>query len=353
MTNNNDDDTNEAGSFEFLITGCCGIIIFSYCFILASFGYFSAKSPSSEIFFIGIAIMSICELPRYFTFAIEQEFTSRVAYSFHILGGAFFFVSLCTVCNMWSSILRLGPIASAIYSQEGLITAACLLGSVEIIAFGFCIAAKSLHTFFSTRIYVAFVVEEILQSLIYSTGLFMFGIKLIVRLDNYASMSTNLKQLKSVVYRLTGTLGVTSIASFLRLGMCILQLYSLDGHEYVWRENFPQFGFLWFLFAEFIPRGMSSVALMHLMRNTNDARKREKLTTGRYVLSSSLTSMKKTDYSLRQPSSSAPSIDEENRQTLGDSLMNYHLSSESEVPSLLFNFNDRMASKSSSVTNLH
>jgi hypothetical protein len=32
-----------------------------------------------------------------------------------------------------------------------------------------------------SNVYVAFVVEEILQNLIYSTGLFMFGVKLIVR----------------------------------------------------------------------------------------------------------------------------------------------------------------------------
>jgi hypothetical protein len=137
------------------------------------------------------------------------------------------------------------------------------------------------------------------------------------RLDNYAQMSTNIKQLKTVVYRLTATLGITSIASLLRLGMCILQIYSLKGSQPIWnvcvfffssahlpQEEFPQYGLLWFLFAEFIPRGISAVALMHLMRNTNDAKKREKLTTGRYALSSSLTSAKKGDFSFHQVSSS-------------------------------------------------
>lgn len=180
MSNNND-DSYEANSFEFLITGCCGVILFTYCLILALFGYISSKSKSTEIFFIGIGIMSIFELPRYFTFAIKKEFISKIAYSFHILGGAFFFISLCTVCNMWSSILRLGPIASAIYSQEGLILASILLGSIQVAAFCVCLSSNSLHSFFQTNMYVAFVVEEILQSLIYSTGLFMFGIKLIVR----------------------------------------------------------------------------------------------------------------------------------------------------------------------------
>lgn len=118
------------------------------------------------------------------------------------------------------------------------------------------------------------------------------------------------------------------------------------------QADFPQYGFLWYLFAEFIPRGISAVALMHLMRNTNEAKKKEKFTTGRYALSSSLTSAKKADFSLRhvRPSplsppppltshqssaSTNPSVDE-NRQTLGDSLMNYQLSSDSDAPSLIF-----------------
>jgi hypothetical protein len=78
----------------------------------------------------------------------------------------------------------------------------------------------------------------------------------------------------------------------------------LSSSAHLPQEEFPQYGLLWFLFAEFIPRGISAVALMHLMRNTNDAKKREKLTTGRYALSSSLTSAKKGDFSFHQVSSS-------------------------------------------------
>lgn len=77
-------------------------------------------------------------------------------------------------------------------------------------------------------------------------------------------MSTNLKQLKSVVYRLTATLGITSIASFLRLGMCILQIYSLKGNEHVWSvslskiiiiiliyEYIERFPSIWFTMVSF------------------------------------------------------------------------------------------------------
>ena len=175
------DDQNEANHFEFFLTGCCGIILFSYSLILGLFGYYTAKSLQIKFFFFGIISMSICELPRYFIFLIRKEFISRISYSFHILGGIFFFISLCNVCNLWSNILRLGPIALTIYSKKGLIIASCCLGSIQIIAFCFCINSTSLHDFFHTNMYVAFVVEEILQNLIYSTGLFMFGVKLIVR----------------------------------------------------------------------------------------------------------------------------------------------------------------------------
>jgi hypothetical protein len=177
----NGDDIVQAGSTEFLITGCCGIVIFCYGFILAIFGYLSAKSSSSQLFFLGIAGMCSLEMPRYFALAIHQEFTNRVAYGFHILGGAFFFTSLCTVCNMWSSILRLGKIASLFYSRTGLTIAACALGSIQISVFCVCVTSSSLEEFMHSDVYVAFVVEEIFQNLIYSAGLFMFGVKLIIR----------------------------------------------------------------------------------------------------------------------------------------------------------------------------
>ena len=179
--NRNGDDLVQAASTEYLITGCCGILIFFYGFVLAIFGYFSAKSSSSQLFFLGIAGMCSLELPRYFALAIHQEFTSRIAYGFHILGGAFFFISLCTVCNMWSSILRLGKIASMIYSQTGLTIAACALGSIQLAVFCVCVTSTSLEDFMHSNVYVAFVVEEICQNLIYSAGLFLFGVKLIVR----------------------------------------------------------------------------------------------------------------------------------------------------------------------------
>lgn len=161
--------------------GICGIIVFSYCLCLAIWGFRLAKTLLSEFFYVGIALMALCELPRYIVLAIENQYVSTIAYSCHILGGGFLFISLCSVCYMWSSILRLGPIPSAIYSKDGLTLAAFILIGVQISAICVCLRARSLAEFFRSNTYVIFVIEEIFQSFIYSLGLFMFGLKLTFR----------------------------------------------------------------------------------------------------------------------------------------------------------------------------
>ena len=110
--------------------------------------------------------------------------------------------------------------------------------SVDCCLFVVLLGILLLHLFLHIHHYH----HQLLPSLLLCINLLLFIIELIdffdVRLDNYATMSTNLKQLKQVVYRLTATLGITSIASFLRLGMCILQIYSVKGHQHIFTVSF-------------------------------------------------------------------------------------------------------------------
>ena len=237
---------------EYRLTGCCGIIIFSCVFGVATLGLsrLEFKKPTAQTaFYIGICLMALCELPRYFEFALKREYVSRIGYAFHILGGTFFFVSLCVVCFLWANILKLGPMLSLIYSKKGLGMAIVILGSVQVGAICACLSSSSLVRFFHSTFFIIFVVEEILQSLIYSTGLWIYGLQLIfrcvmstygtihlpltslchfhTRLRNYAAASSNMIPLQVALRRLTITLGVTSVSSMLRLIMCALQIGSL------------------------------------------------------------------------------------------------------------------------------
>jgi len=306
---------------EYYITGYCGVVVFVTVFVMGIRGLRATEHIISKYFFIGISLMAICELPRYILFSVNDEYESRVAYAFHILGGAFFFASLSSVCYMWSCVLQLGPVSSLAYSKNGLLLVNLVVATIQAYSFVACLTSPSLSQFFHSNLFVAFVVEEILQSLIYSTGLSIFGAKLIIRLQNHAATS-GVTMLRSILVRLTVTLGITSLASLLRLLICVLQICSLKSSFDISSYYFPHYGSLWFTLAEFLPRGVSSIALMLLMKKGSHHNKRVLCVhNGRYALQSSVYSSVSSDG--RQSSMYEPRLGslDANKISLGECLM--------------------------------
>ena len=211
---------------EFLITGILGILVFLAVLVVAIRGYVMTSQSHLHLrfFFAGIFITAICELPRYIIFTIDRRYTSQLGYALHMLGGLFYFFSLSIVCYMWSCIVNLGTVSTWLYSKPGLVAANLVLGSVLIYACVACLQASSLSDFFHSDLFILFVAEEIVQSLLYTAGLSLYGVSMIYKLKHASGPA--LTVLQKLLVRITITLGLTSLASLLRLIMCCLQIAS-------------------------------------------------------------------------------------------------------------------------------
>ena len=200
--------------------------MFCVVLVMAVRGYSLTTASHSHLqyFYFSVFISSCLEIPRYALFVTDAEYTSRASYACHMLAGLFYFFSLSIVCYMWSCVVNLGTLSTLIYSLSGLVVANVFLGSVLIFAAVACLTASSLSDFFHSDLFILFVAEEIVQSLLYTTGLTLYGVRMIFKLQ-YAQ-GTALSVLQKLLVRITVTLGFTSMASLLRLIMCCLQIAS-------------------------------------------------------------------------------------------------------------------------------
>lgn len=261
---------------EFRITGVLGLIVFCSVILIAYRGFLTTSHSHLHlrIFFLSILVSAAFELPRYIMFTKDGRYTSKAGYAMHMFAGLFYFLSLSIVCYMWSCIVHLGTVSTLLYSKHGLIAANMLLGSVLLAASISCLTASSLSSFFHSDLFILFVAEEIIQSLLYTAGLTLYGVSMIYKLK-YAN-GTALPNLQRLLVRITATLGLTSLASLLRLIMCCLQIASAKSDFSISSSTFSHYWIIWFSLAEFVPRGGSSLALMIFMsKRSHQANRRE------------------------------------------------------------------------------
>jgi hypothetical protein len=208
------------------VTGVFGMVIFFLVLALACRGFFMTSHTHTHLrcFFLAIFLTAACELPRYFVFTIKGTYSSQLAYAFHMLAGLFYFFSLSIVCYMWSCIVDLGSLSSWLYSKPGLVAANIFLGSILVYACAACLSAASLSDFFHSDLFILFVAQEIVQSLLYTAGLALYGVSMIYKLRDVEGSA--LSVLQRLLVRITVTLGFTSLATLLRLIMCCLQIAS-------------------------------------------------------------------------------------------------------------------------------
>lgn len=181
--NDNDDmyENEKPNSFEFLLTGVLGVIIFTITFSFAINGFLNSTKREIQLFFISASILSVFELPRYIILITQREFVSRIAYSFHILAGVFYFFCLAMVCFLWHDVLEVTGKVQYFFSKKGLFLANIIFGSVQVTSFFACILSPSLKVFLKSPLFIIFVFEEIIQNLIYTTTLSFYGLRLLIR----------------------------------------------------------------------------------------------------------------------------------------------------------------------------
>ena len=234
-----------------------------------------------KYFFLSTILCVSLELPRYVMLIADESYSSRAAYSLHLVSNLF--VSFSCVILQWSRVLVLSPLArNTLYSVPALVASNAAFSILDFLAAAFCAEANSLDAFFDSSIFEWFTFLDALRNLLYSSVLAYFGLKVLCKLHHYRStaLTTSLSPIHSSHYssalaptpllwailRLTLLLTVISLCFLVRIAMLCIKLACL--HDYiadVTTPGFSLFGLMWFTLADFIPRTVPVFCFLLLM----------------------------------------------------------------------------------------
>jgi hypothetical protein len=229
--------------------GSLGISIFLFIFSLSFYSLLNRfKNIETKSFYILTMIMSIFEFPRYFSMVVVGDYNSVDCYASHIIADLLYFLCLAAVILTFTSILELGPYASAIYSKRGLFLAAICQATINFTAVIYCVHSSSLMSFFSSLLYELFTCFDFIQNFLYTSVIALHGAQLINRfvlllskishyylfsiffrfqnLNDYATSAFEKEVFKGLVIKLTRILLVVSLFTLSRLAILLLKVSS-------------------------------------------------------------------------------------------------------------------------------
>jgi hypothetical protein len=235
--------------------------------------------------------------------SIQENYTSRIAYCFHIISGIFFFIAFSIVCRQWSGLLQLGQYFKVVYGIRGLIVTNIVFGFVDFISMILCATSPSLQAYFDSTGFEVVTFIEGVRNCVYSMFLSYYGLKLVHRFWHFSLLEQQVAAQKrgralfglfltatgtegnvftKVVLRLTSCLVITSACFFSRICMLVAKMVALHATSSPTQTtpDFTLFGLLWFVFSDFIPRAVPTLAFIFLMRTKRPARDQIKETAG-------------------------------------------------------------------------
>lgn len=278
---------------ENFATGLVGIFLYVLVLFFACISMrLGFKIVSTKRFFLSIILMSLFELPRYFSLAITREYESKIGYCFHIIAGVFFFIAFSIVCLQWSDLILLGSsYFRVVYGYHGLLFANIFFIIVDIIAIVLCLRSHTLNVFFDSVAFEILTLLEALRNVVYSILLAYYGMKLVNRFWHFSQLekkqnvfdnSTSSwrkcfsyfdctyqkhQVFSKAVIRLTNVLIISTLCFLFRVSMLIDKMAALHFSELSFSsKTFSVFGILWFTCADFIPRVLPSLAFIFLMK---------------------------------------------------------------------------------------
>jgi hypothetical protein len=188
---------------EFLLTGVVGVVLYTgLCAVsvqsLRSFG--RHRSRSTKRFFASISLMSVLELPQYWSLLVDRSYDSRWTYCVHIAAGVFFFLAFSLVARQWCSLLSLDDARTRqwaggrcqqqwlrlVYGARSLVACNALFALVDVVAIGLCCTAPSLQQFFFSPGFETITLLETLRNSVYASALAFFGLRLVARFYHFS-----------------------------------------------------------------------------------------------------------------------------------------------------------------------
>jgi len=247
-------------------------MIFPHDFIVHSLSFLRNRR-----YLMCVIITMGCEFPRYFELVISGTYTSRWAYSFHLLATIFYYLALSLV--VFSIAGRLLGLDKSDKLLKGLMISNAVFAVIVFVAIEQCLTADTLGEFFETPFYISFSICDAAKNCLFG-GIVLFKAvwnlvntkKFINSLDSSASnhlrtpgdvASTSWKEEQSRLRterrlnKVIKLLIALNLCLFLRVITLSIKLYLLVAEN--GKRNLGSlllYGQTWSLLDDLIPRGV-------------------------------------------------------------------------------------------------
>jgi hypothetical protein len=262
----------EPSPAEYFVVGIVGSICFLLVGMVAVYSFYRGnRNEMTYYFFVCMILTCILEEPRFIVMAATKSYSSRTTYVCHLLASAAFFAGFSCVCYQWKGLLHLGTYSRLVYSAKGIVVVNTIFGCIDIIAVMGCSFSTSLQSYFLSPIFTAFTLLDALKNVIFAAYLSYYGLRLIFRFRRFhmvekkTTNSTARTVFSIALHRLTVALVISTLCFMLRVTMLAMKIIALQYNGSVTSPGVPLFGLLWFFAADFIPRGLPSLAFISLM----------------------------------------------------------------------------------------
>jgi len=265
------DDEDEPSAQAYETTGFVGIVIFTSIIVIntLAFRHRAKYSPFFIAFYSFISILCVLELPRYLLMMLNGEYKSQGGYSLHIMASYLFFLCLTMIARLWSTFVELGPIETKVYSKVSLGLCNALFLALVLISIAVCLLADSLDEFFDSSTYFALTIGELVVNFIYTSCLVLrfhlyannASTKVTKNSGRIVSKDNDLSQgFKQVMYKVLFSFSFLVACSLIRLGMLLVRF-----QDNFMDTVFTVYSTAWFIWTDFIPRGLACLTLVFLM----------------------------------------------------------------------------------------
>ncbi|KAJ1423693.1 hypothetical protein B484DRAFT_104149 [Ochromonadaceae sp. CCMP2298] len=270
--------------------GTSGVVMFSALLLLTLFWSFCAKNKYSRRLFVSSTLMCALELPRYALLIAEEEYTSRWGYISHLLASVFFFMAFTCVIYLLHDAVDLSqassPLTSLVTTPENMLGSVVIdkrvVVAMNILFFLYtvlacvdCMFYGSLYDFFhKSVIFEVFTILDAVKNLVVGAAFLAYGCSLLSRVQVFYEVAIAqcpsgqggqdaqmVRKLRRVVRRLIAVMIVCIVAFALRTIMLVVKSLAVEEGDYEvgWM---PSYGMLWWVFSDFLPRGIPIVAFL-------------------------------------------------------------------------------------------
>ena len=228
--------------------GIIGVSLFSFLSIVTCYASIIARNKNSKYMFLFACIFSVFDLPRYVALIIQKAYINQITYSFHMIAGIFYFISLSFACYLLHDAVDISGSTSSplkslanekkflieqvLFDHKTLIISNVIYDLIVIVAVVMCINSKSLDLFFEDSIiYEIYTYYEAVIIVMYTLCLLYFGFILrsrILSIHKDIRSHKDLIQIRKInksLRRLMGVMIICFLSFTVRIGMLIIKVW--------------------------------------------------------------------------------------------------------------------------------